>query len=346
MRRKLLWALVSSLSATAYAAVPVRAEAVGFDVAAPAADRATIAARMLHGFQLERAKALAVETGRALTGPALDPRAERWEVIAPDDCRTEAPCGVLVWIHPWDDARAPRDWAPVLGAARVIYVAADRSGNDQPVLDRRAPLALFGLEGARSRFAIDPERTWVGGFSGGGRVASRLAIAYPDLFAGAVLVATSDGPGTGDAPLPAGALLAALRGGRYWAAVGDHDPENRSISRDALKHFRRVCALDSTLALQTGWGHRTLDGRRLGHALRWLDQGPRASIEDRARCETAASASADKALAAVRGLLAAGDREAARRALLVAHRDWGGLVADGFAELLPQVGPASPGRTP
>lgn len=331
-----------ALCASAYA-IAAEASLVAFDAPAPYADRAVIAQRMLHGYQFERANAHAAEAGRALAGVALDPRAERWELIAPDGCRAEAPCGVLVWVHPWDDARAPRDWARELGAARVIYVGALRSGNDQPVLDRRVPLALHGLAGVRARYATDPARTWVGGFSGGGRVASRLAIAYPDLFAGGIFVATSDGPGTGDAPLPAEPLLAQLRRGRYWLSVGDADPENHSISRDAAKHFRRVCALDATLVLQTGWGHRTLDGRRLGHALRYLDAASGIAPDARARCEAAASAEADKALAEVRALLAAGDRAAARRALLDAHRVWGGLVAAGFAELLPLVDPP---RTP
>jgi pimeloyl-ACP methyl ester carboxylesterase len=322
--------------ASAYA-VAADATLVAFDAPAPYADRAVIAERMLHRFQFERARAHAVDAGRPFAGAALDPRAERWELIAPDDCRAEAPCGVLVWVHPWDDARAPRDWARVLRAARVIYVGALRSGNDRPVLDRRVPLALHGLAGVRARYATDPARTWIGGFSGGGRVASRLAIAYPDQFAGGIFVATSDGPGTGDAPLPAEPLLAALRRGRYWLSVGDADPENHSISRDAAKHFRRVCALDATLVLQTGWGHRTLDGRRLGHALRHLDAASAIASADRARCEAAASAEADNALAEVRALLAAGDRAAARRALLDAHRAWGGLISAAFAELLPQV---------
>jgi len=310
------------------------AELVAFDAREPLAERDAIAVRMLHPYQHARLRAAA---GAALAGPALDPRAERWEVIAPDGCSAEAPCGALVWVHPWDDARAPRDWARALRAARVVYVAAMRSGNDRPVLDRRVPLALLGLAGVRSRHAIDPARTWVGGFSGGGRVASRLAVAYPDLFRGGVFVATADGPGTSDAPLPPAPRLDALRSGRYWIGVGDQDPENLSISRDAAKHFRRACALDTALALQRGWGHRTLDGRRLAQALAFLDAGPRADPGARAACAERASADADSAIATVRAMLEAGDRAGARRALLDAHRDHGGLVDEAFAELLPRT---------
>lgn len=311
------------------------ASAAGTDLGPP--DRGDIARRMLHGYQYSRAVAAAAAHGDTLSGPALDPAGARWELIAPDDCSPQAPCGVLVWIHPWDDARAPRDWLPVLRRARVVYVSPFGAGNAQPVLDRRVPLALLGLARARAEVAIDPARTWIGGFSGGGRVASRMAIAWPDVFRGGVFVATSDGPGTVDAPLPGGALLEALRGGRWWFGVGDRDPENLSISRDALKHFRRVCALDTTWSVRTGWGHRTLDGRRLAEALRFLDRDAGVPGPERDACVTDADAAAASALAAVRARLATGDRDGARRLLLEAHRDWGGLVADGFAGLLPMV---------
>lgn len=308
---------------------------VPFDAPAPLADRDVIASRMLHPYQYARLRASAGD--RALTGAPLDPSAERWHLFTPDDCSADRPCGALVWVHPWHEAAPPRGWEPVLRRARVVFVAAARSGNDQPVLDRRVPLALFGLAGAQARVAIDPARVWIGGFSGGGRVASRMAAAYPDVFAGGIFVATADGPGTADSPLPGGERLAALRRGRYWAVVGDADPENHSILRDAVKHFRRACALATRFEVETDWGHRMPDGRDLEHAIRFLDRAEPVAPAAQAACERTASADADKAVAAVRGRLATGDRAGARRELLAAHRDWGGLIDAAYDELLPSV---------
>ena len=52
------------------------------------------------------------------------------------------------------------------------------------ILERRLPLALLGYWNARSRYPIDPDRVYVGGLSGGSRVAQIAALAYPDVFRG------------------------------------------------------------------------------------------------------------------------------------------------------------------
>lgn len=334
-------ALLILLCLPAAAASATAAEAVAFDAPAPLAARAEVAARLLHGLQHQRLLAHSAASGRTLEGAAIDPRAERWQLFVPASCRAplrvrrdgDAACGALVWISPWDQALPPRDWLAALEAAKLVYVAAERSGNDHDVLDRRVPLALHGLAGVQARTSIDPARVYVGGFSGGGRVASRIAAGYPDVFRGGLFVATSDGLGSSDAPVPPLARLAALRDGRWWFAVGDEDPENAAITHDAFKHWRRLCALDSRLVRVTGWGHRNLDGRRLRQALEFLEHGAKPAAEARAACERTIAAEADAALAAVRARLAAGDREGARRDLLDAHRRYGGLIADGVDAL-------------
>ena len=44
----------------------------------------------------------------------------------------------------------------------------------------------------RARYPIDPKRVYVGGLSGGSRAAEMTALAYPDVFRGALLNAGSD----------------------------------------------------------------------------------------------------------------------------------------------------------
>ena len=53
----------------------------------------------------------------------------------------------------------------------------------------RGVLAAYNV---MKRYAVDPQRVFVSGFSGGARVAMRLALAYPDLFRGALMDAGSD----------------------------------------------------------------------------------------------------------------------------------------------------------
>ena len=68
----------------------------------------------------------------------------------------------------------------------MIFVTAARSGNDEDIVSRREPLALIAAENMLAQYDVDRARVFVGGMSGGSRMALRLALAYPDLFRGAL----------------------------------------------------------------------------------------------------------------------------------------------------------------
>jgi len=64
---------------------------------------------------------------------------------------------------------AAQGWAAVLERRSLIFVSAENSGNEANILDRREPLALLAAHNIMQRFRVDPERIYVGGFSGGSR---------------------------------------------------------------------------------------------------------------------------------------------------------------------------------
>jgi len=63
-------------------------------------------------------------------------------------------------------------------------------------------MALLAAYNTMKQYPVDPQQVYIGGFSGGARVALRLALGYPDVFHGALLNAGSDPAGTLDVPLP------------------------------------------------------------------------------------------------------------------------------------------------
>jgi hypothetical protein len=115
--------------------------------------------------------------------------------------------GLMVFVPPWQQATLPSGWAGVLDQHGVIFVSAARSGNDENVITRRVPLALIAAHNVIMRYAVDPKRIFVGGFSGGSRVALRLAVEFPDVFRGAFLNAGSDPIGVDPVAPPAKNLL-------------------------------------------------------------------------------------------------------------------------------------------
>ena len=109
---------------------------------------------------------------------------ETFEVYVPRDYSPDEPCGLLVWINAIDHGRAFNHYQPVLDRHRLIWVGANRSGNNHETL-RRAALALDGAYNILQRYVIDPDRVYASGYSGGTRVASMLAPTHPDVFSGA-----------------------------------------------------------------------------------------------------------------------------------------------------------------
>ena len=130
----------------------------------------------------------------SLRDQPIDLAQERFTVYIPSHPPTRG-YGLLVFVPARENAMLPRGWAPILDRSGVIFVSTANSGNEANILDRRDPLALLAAHNIMQRFRVDPERIYIGGFSGGSRVALRLALGYPDLFRGVFLNAGSDAPG-------------------------------------------------------------------------------------------------------------------------------------------------------
>ncbi len=118
------------------------------------------------------------------TPPAYDVAKEKFTQLVPQTYRKEAGWGLLVWINAGDAPDIPAAWEGSLAKHKLLFVGAHKSGNPRNIFDRFR-LALDAQHNLRARFSIEPRRVYVGGFSGGGRVASMVAVAYADVFAGA-----------------------------------------------------------------------------------------------------------------------------------------------------------------
>jgi predicted esterase len=119
------------------------------------------------------------------TPTTLDLAQEQYEVIVPKGYKKEVPHGLFIWISPNDKAALPADWEKVLANEKLIFIGALRSGNNRETT-ARMQLAISANHHMRDLYSIDPARVYISGHSGGSRVASMLAVAYADMFSGAV----------------------------------------------------------------------------------------------------------------------------------------------------------------
>jgi predicted esterase len=180
--------------------------------------------------------------------PEYDVQSEKFRVLMPQEEKPNQAWGLLVWISAENNARANEDLIGQLAAHRLLLVSAYQSGNDRHPLDRFR-LALDAACNMCRLYHVDTQRIYVGGFSGGSRIASMLGVAYGDLFTGTLCVCgvnfylNLSGPGGEQYPSTftpdPGALARAKQVGRFVLVTGENDPNRPSMKTLAQTGFRR-----------------------------------------------------------------------------------------------------------
>jgi pimeloyl-ACP methyl ester carboxylesterase len=209
----------------------------------------------------------------------------------------------------------------------MILAAPRNAGNGSHGLARRIPLALLAYEHARSRYRLDPERVYVGGFSGGSRIALTVAIAYADVFRGAFLVAGSSDVGAQGPTPPSRDVMAPLQSRTRMAFVtGERDRGALDRDRRSERALREYCVMNLASFVQRRRGHQLPDGHGLAEGLDFLD-APSSGTASLAQCRSRLAGEVAAALDAVADLAAAGRTAEAGEQLSAIDRRYGGLAA-------------------
>ncbi len=163
--------------------------------------------------------------------------------------------------------------------------------------------------------------------SGGSRVAEAVALAYPDVFRGALLDAGSDPLGAAAGHyLPPADLFRRFQETRLVYVTGEHDQENLDADRISRSSMHEWCVLDVAVERPRHLAHEPLDPASLDRALAALDRRGQVDPEERARCEARIERELQARLAEVRAALERGDRRDARARLDALDARFGGLA--------------------
>ena len=106
-------------------------------------------------------------------------------VRLPEGYSPRTPAGLIVWIDASKSGRPPEVFNLAADTLGCIMVGAAEAGNGRLSTDRYQ-LGLDMVSTISQRYHIDPERVYVTGISGGGRISSGLVACFPDVFTGAV----------------------------------------------------------------------------------------------------------------------------------------------------------------
>lgn len=309
---------------------------VVFTQATPLSSNPELARRMLTPLTAATIPRALAKLGKALSEQPVDVTREHFVLYAP----AKAPpggYGLLVFVAPWREARLPQGWAAGLDRHGMIFVSAAESGNDASPLGRRDPLALIGAEGAMRLYPVDPEKVYVGGFSGGSRIAMRLALAYPDVFRGALLNAGGDPIGESRAPIPPADLFARFQSSRLVYVTGEKDTANLAADGGSRESMRQWCVYDITSQVIPLVGHIEPDASAFGRALDALIAPARPDAAKLAACRAHIEKDLGARLGRVEAQIAAGRPADARRLLEATDRRYGGLAAPRSLELAERI---------
>jgi predicted esterase len=303
------------------------------DALSPLASASELTARLLTPVTQDRIARFREKVGLTLEDQTIVPGEEPFELFVPEP-GPDGEYGLMVFIWPADDIQVPGDWWQVFRDRRMIYIASRRSGNDENIFDRRVPLALHGYEYVRSKYNVDPERVYIGGFSGGSRTAQRVVMAYPDVFRGVFLAGGADAlGGESGFTLPSEALSRMLQQRtRFVFSTGGNDHPNRAKDARARKNLEALCMQGVRVVPQNGVEHWVPNGRGFIRALNELERAVPQNA-DAAACDENLRRTIDDGLASVKRKIADGDLKAAGELLGRLDAQYGGLAAPSSVEL-------------
>jgi pimeloyl-ACP methyl ester carboxylesterase len=272
--------------------------------------------------------------GKSLPPQSVDLVNERFMVYVPAGPPPAKGYGLLVFVPPWDDARLPDGWSSALDEHHVIFVSALGSGNGQSIVDRREPLALLAEANIARRYPVDASRIYIGGFSGGSRIAMRLALAYPDVFSGAFLNSGSDPIATAAIPLPPADLFHRFQENtRLYYATGADDLMNLGQDGVSARAMRDVCVFNIEKRTMSDMAHEPAGGGVLSDGLSYLDEAPAADAGALASCRDSLAKDMQEKVQRIRSDIAAGNRGDAQKELVDLNNRYGGLAAPDIAAL-------------
>ena len=304
-----------------------------FSEYSPLAQTDDLLKRTLSPLALRAIEVKLVKSGKELETYPVDLTKESFILYVPSH-KPPHGYGLMVFVPPWQEAIVPPKWAAILDQYGLIFVSAERSGNDENVLGRRIPLALLETDNIVKQYHVDPNRIYIAGMSGGSRVALRLAIDYPDVFSGALLNAGSDAVGVAPDTLPDDAVMAKLRSSsRIVYVTGEQDDAALSEQYESTDSLLKFCVYDFEAEVTPSIGHTVASPQALSQAIRSLSEHAVDASGKQSSCSAGIKARLMHEVDDIKALIKSKRTDAARLAIIRIDNEFGGMAAAYTLEL-------------
>jgi predicted esterase len=114
-----------------------------------------------------------------------DSTKQRYQLFVPKNYRKDKPASLVLFVSAGDGQQGWKNWQKFCEQEGVFFAAPLGAGNSTPA-GPRTRIILDVLDDVRRQYAIDPDQTYITGFSGGGRMACAIGFALPEYFGGVI----------------------------------------------------------------------------------------------------------------------------------------------------------------
>lgn len=170
----------------------------------------------------------------------------------------------------------------------ALFASPYNAGNEVDP-KRRVRIVMDVLDDVRRKYRIDPDRTYISGFSGGGRIACGIAFALPEYFGGVVPICAS-----GDLREESSVRQRVIDRLSIALVTGEEDFNRGELERWRGPFLKEVGA-NVKVWVMPKMGHALPSGQQMQEVFAWLEEGGKRR-QELAKKYPASRTPADKAL--------------------------------------------------
>jgi dienelactone hydrolase len=195
----------------------------------------------------------------------FDSTKQKYRLFVPGTYDKEKPAALVLFISAGEFPAGWKAWEKHCQEKNVFFASPYAAGNTTPA-GQRVRIILDVLDDVRRAYKIDPDQTYLVGFSGGGRMACAIGFALPEEFGGIV-------PLCGTNPLPGPAYQRHLIEDRLSVAfvTGEKD-DNRKENEEYMAPWLEEAGIRSKLFLMLNAGHTVPPPAMVSDIHAWLAQ--------------------------------------------------------------------------
>jgi predicted esterase len=125
----------------------------------------------------------------------FDSTKQKYHLFVPKTYKKDKPAALVLFISAGDTPAGWKNWQKFCEAEGAFFASPYGAGNSTPA-GQRTRIILDVLDDVRRAYKIDPDQTYITGFSGGGRMCCTIGFALPEYFGGVIpLCGTNPIPG-------------------------------------------------------------------------------------------------------------------------------------------------------